>query len=260
MSIPIACASFTATTLRESANARRSWRPGQSRSRRRKWPIVLVAVIVLLVALDFIAKAVAESVAANEFQKQGKLSVKPNVTIEGFPFLTQLASRDFSHVNVSISNLTEGRVTITSVAAAATAIRLKSYSFNSGTIGHLHGTLLIDFASLGNTLTNQIGGLAPLLNGAGLNLSAAGPDKVRATLNLVVTTASATWRVSQVSTRELNIRLVSSSGLPSRLLGSMQSVNIAIPKLPLGLTVDSVSVVQAGVVGTISGSNVSFGG
>jgi LmeA-like phospholipid-binding len=242
-----------------SRGRRRAPRDRRPRRRGRRWLIGLVVLIVLLVAADFVARAVAESVAASEFQKQGQLSSRPDVTIEGFPFLTQVASRDISDVKVSISDLKEGPVTVTSVNATATGIKLKSYAFNSGTITHLSGTLLINFASLGNTLTAEIGPLGALLNGAGLDVSAAGPDEVKASLNLIVTTGSATWRVIRVSPSELNIRLVSSSGLPSSLLGSMQSVNVKIPKLPLGLTVDSVSVTANGIVGTISGNNVAFG-
>ncbi len=232
------------------------------RRRRRRglgWLIALAVVIVLLVGADFAARAVAENVAASQFQKQGNLTNKPDVSIEGFPFLTQVASKDFSDIKVSAANEKEGPVTITSINATATGVRLNSYSFNSGTIGTISGTLLIDFTSLGNTLTNQIGALGTLLNGAGLNLTAAGPDEVNASMNLIVATGSATWRVSRVSPTELNITLIGSSNLPSSLLSSIQDVNIPIPKLPLGLKIDSVQVTSAGVVGTISGSNVPFG-
>jgi hypothetical protein len=233
-----------------------------TRRRRRRglgWLIALVVVIVLLVGADFAARAVAENVAATQFQKQGNLTNKPDVSIGGFPFLTQVASKDFGDVKVSAANEREGPVTITSINATATGVHLNSYSFNSGTISTISGTLLIDFASLGNTLTNQIGALGTLLNGAGLDLTAAGPDEVKASMNLLVTTGSATWRVSRVSPTELNITLVGSSNLPSSLLSSIQDVDIPIPKLPLGLTIDSVRVSTAGVVGTISGSNVPFG-
>jgi hypothetical protein len=234
-------------------------RAGRRRRRGLGWLIALVVVIVVLVGADFAARAVAENVAATQFQKQGNLTNKPDVTIEGFPFLTQVASKDFSDIEVSAANEQEGPVTITSINATATGVHVNSYSFNSGTIGTISGTLLIDFASLGNTLTAEIGSLGTLLKGAGLDLTAAGPDEVKASLNLVVTTGSATWRVSRVSPTELNITLVASSGLYPSLLSSVQSVNIPIPKLPLGLTINSVAVSQAGVVGTISGSNVPFG-
>ncbi len=237
----------------------RGRRTGRRRRRGLGWLIALVVVIVVLIGADFAARAVAENVAATQFQQQGNLTNKPDVTIEGFPFLTQVASKDFSDIKVSAANEKEGPVTITSINATATGVHLNSYSFNSGTIGTISGTLLIDFTSLGNTLTAEVGTLGTLLNGAGLDLTAAGPDEVKASINLIVTTGSATWRVSRVSPTELNVTLVGSSGLPSSLLSSIQDVNIPIPKLPLGLMIDSVSVSPAGVVGTISGSNVPFG-
>ena len=170
-----------------------------------------------------------------------------------------MATKNFQHVTISTTNLPEGPVTITKVDVTASGIRLRSYSSASGTITSLSGTALISFASLGNTLAQQVGPLGQLLNGAGLNLTAAGPDEVKASLNLLITSGSATWRVTRLSGNELHIGLVSSSGLPSSLLGSIQSVNVQIPKLPLGLTIDSVSVTPSGVVGSVSGRDVSFG-
>lgn len=230
-----------------------------TRSRRRRWPVVFVVIVLVLVGLDFGAKAIAESVAASEIQKQAKISAKPTVTFQGFPFLTQLATRDFSQVDISMANLVEGPVTFTSVNAKATAVKPTSFTFKTLTIGHLTGTAVIDFSSLGNTLTSQFGQLGALLSGAGLSLTAAGPDEVRATLNLVITSGSATWRITRAGPHELDIRLVGSSGLPASLLGSLQDKTLRIPPLPLGLTLDSVSVTPAGVVGTISGSNVKVG-
>src|SRR5580693_2962338 len=83
----------------------------RTRRRARRWVIAIVVVVVLLVGADFAARAVAENVAASQFQQQGHLSVKPDVTIEGFPFLTQVISKDISDVHVGISNLQEGPVT-----------------------------------------------------------------------------------------------------------------------------------------------------
>jgi LmeA-like phospholipid-binding len=227
--------------------------------RGRRYVIILVVVLALLVALDFGARVVAQNVMAAQIQKQG-LSQKPDVTIGGFPFLTQVASKDFKQVTISTTNLTEGPVTITSINATATGIRLKSYSSQSGTITSVSGRAVISFASLGNTLSQQVGPLGSLLNGAGLHLTAAGPDEVKASLNLVVVTGSATWRVTRLSGDRLHISLVSSSGLPSSLLSSIKSVTVKIPKLPLGLTIDSITVTPDGVVGLVSGHDVPFGG
>ena len=234
-------------------------RPTSGAQRARKYLIIGAIIIALLVVLDFAARVAAENVMATKIQQQG-LSQKPDVGIGGFPFLTQVVSKDFQHVSISASNLVEGPVTITTVHATATGIRLNSYSSASGTITNLTGDALISFASLGNTLAQNFGPLGSLLNGAGLNLTAAGPNEVKANLDLLVTSGSATWRVSRLSGNRLHVALVGSSGLPSSLLGSIQSLTVQIPKLPLGLTIDSVSVTPSGVVGRVSGHDVPFGG
>jgi hypothetical protein len=237
---------------------RRMRSPAPRRHRGRRWTIAIVVVIVLLVVIDFAARAVAESVMASKIKQQG-LQHKPSVSIGGFPFLTQVAGRDFKQVSLKAKDQTEGPVTITSMSVTARNITLSSYAFSSGTIGSVNGTVLISFASLGNTLAREIGPLGSLLNGAGLNLTAAGPDEVKASLNLLVTSGSATWRVTRHSSNKLNIRLVRSSGLPSSLLSSIQNKTLTIPKLPLGLRLDSVRVSTAGVIGRVSGTNVPFG-
>ena len=239
--------------------ATRGMQAGTYRTRRSsRWLVTIVVIVAVLLGLDFGARAVAENVMANKIQQQG-LQSKPSVRVGGFPFLTQVASRNFSHVTISAADVPAGPVTITRVNAAATGVRLSSYAFSSGTIASLSGTALISFSSLSSTLTAQFGALGSLLNGAGLNLTDAGPGDIRATLNVLGTSGSAVWRVSRVNGNTLNIHLVSSNGLPSSLLGSIQNLNLQIPKLPLALTLDGVSVTPRGVIGLISGHDVPFG-
>lgn len=236
---------------------RRMRKPSSGGRRVRRYVTVLVIVIVLLVALDFAARLVAENVLASKIEQQG-LQHRPDVSIDGFPFLTQVASRDFQRVNLTAADQTAGPVTITTINATARNIKLNSFAFSSGTIGSLSGTAVISFSSLGNALTQQVGPLGSLLNGAGLNLADAGSHEVKASLNVLVVSGSATWRVTLLSGNRLNISLVSSSGLPSSLLSSIQDITLQLPKLPLGLTVDSVQVSPAGVVGRVSAANVPF--
>jgi hypothetical protein len=212
-----------------------------------------------LVGLDFAARAEAENVMANKIEQQG-LSSKPQVVIDGFPFLTQAASKDFRRVTITASDVAAGPVTITKVNATATAVRINSYAFSSGTIGSLSGTALITFSSLSSTLTERFGALGSLLKGAGLQLTNAGPNEVRATLNLLATEGSATWRITRVSGDALSVTLVGSSGLPGPIVSDIQNLTLQLPKLPLGLTIGSVAVTPSGVVGTLSGRNVAFGG
>jgi hypothetical protein len=237
---------------------RRMRTPGYGRGRPGRWVVIVVILVGVLVALDFGARVEAESVMASKIQQQG-LPSKPSVSIGGFPFLTQVALKDFRHITISATNIPAGPVTISSISAAASGVKLKSYAFSSGTIGSLSGTALITFGSLGNTLSAQFGPLGSLLNGTGLKLSEASPDEIQATINLLVTSGTAVWRVTRDSGNSLHIHLVSSSGLPSSLTGSIQDLTLQIPKLPLGLTIKSVRVTPSGVVGQVTGHDVPFG-
>src|SRR6478609_377882 len=71
---------------------------------------VLLMVIVVLgglfVAADRLTVAYAQSQAAEKIQSMKGLTDKPNVSIKGFPFLTQVAARDLNEVTVNIDNLT----------------------------------------------------------------------------------------------------------------------------------------------------------
>jgi hypothetical protein len=218
--------------------------------------IGLVILVVLLVIADFVAKAVAQNVAASQIQKDG-FPKKPSVTFGGFPFLTQVAAHDFHQVKLSSTDVPAGPVEITKVNAVANGVHLAG-NFQSGTIDQVSGTVLISFGSLDSGLTSALGPAGDLLGSVGLKLSSAGPDEVKASVDLLIDSGSATWRVSRPSPTKLTITLVSSSGLPDELLNPIRNYSFTIPKLPFGLTIQKVTVTPAGVVGQISATHVPF--
>jgi hypothetical protein len=234
---------------------------GYDRPARRRHPlrvsiIVLIVLIALLVAADFAARAFAENKAASEIQQQG-FPKKPSVDIEGFPFLTQVAARDFHDIQISSSNVTEGPLDISSINASLKNVHING-AFSGGTIGTLYGTASITFTALANAMTSQAGSLGQLAN-AGLTFSAAGPNEVKASLNVVVFSGTAVWRVTRTSGNDINVQLVSTGGLPSSLLSPVSDITLHLPTLPLGLKIQSISVNSSGLVGVLTGQNVSFG-
>jgi hypothetical protein len=84
--------------------------------RRARWPWVLLGVVLVLVALfvaaDRIALHIAEDKAAETLQSSQQLNTKPDVSVAGFPFLTQLVAGEFDDVTISANDLDVGNHTV----------------------------------------------------------------------------------------------------------------------------------------------------
>jgi ABC-type thiamin/hydroxymethylpyrimidine transport system permease subunit len=227
------------------------------RHRLRTTIIVVISVLAVLVAADFITKAIAEDVLASQIKSHG-FPKKPNVTIQGFPFLTQVISRDIHTVDISANNVKTGPVTIKSVKAVLTGVHIDA-SFHGATVDRLTGSVFISFPEISNALTGSIGPLASALGGAGLTITAVGRHKIKASVNALVVSFSAVWRISEHG-HDLRARLISDNGLPRSVLGDAKNVVVPLPALPLNLTIQRVSVTPDGIVGRLAGRNLTFNG
>lgn len=223
--------------------------PERPRRHRRRWPWIVLAsvlgLLVLFVVLDRVAVAYAENRAAQQMQSQG-FPAKPDVTIKGFPFLTQVASRHFNDVHITASNVPAGPVKF-SFTADATDILLNP-GYQSGTIGHVTGTGMIPFSSV----ASAFGG-----GGSGLSISSAGGNNVKVSLSIAGFDVSMTGTVEQTGPKTLKVHLNPPSGIPVSL-PIPSNFTIHIPTLPLHLTIQSVKVTSQGVVVHASGSNIKF--
>ena len=236
-----------------SGTQRQGARPLPRRRRRgRGWIallIVLVVLAVLFVIGDQVAKAYAQNTIASKIQSSSGMSSKPSVSIEGFPFLTQIAQHDVRVIDVSANNVPAGKFDISSVRAKATGVHLNS-SFSGATVDQINGTALITFASLEQGLGVQ--GVATITADP-----ADGPNAVKLSAGAL---GSVTGKVELTSPNEVTIQMGSLSGLASLLNGvvPLQTQTIQIPKLPMGLVLQSVSVTNQGVVGTASAQNTTL--
>lgn len=231
----------------------------RQRSRGRKWLVWIVVIVVVLVGLDFGAKALAESKIASQIQSNG-FPAKPSVSIAGFPFLTQAATRDIHQITISSSNIKKGPVTITSLNVVADDVKVNS-SFNGGTTGPVHGTILISLGALGDTLS-QAGPLVGFLGGGGLKVVSVGNTEVKGSLNLVggLVSWTATWKVVTTGPDEIELQLVSSHGLPSRLASSAQTIKLPLKSLPLGLRMTGgLNSSSNGIDVDVKADSISFG-
>ncbi|HUY45076.1 MAG TPA: DUF2993 domain-containing protein [Streptosporangiaceae bacterium] len=229
-------------------------RRGRSRSRSRRsrrGPLIFLVALVVLLGLFVVADRVAVAYADNQFatqiQKQG-FSTKPHVTIEGFPFLTQLAGRRFNDVQITANNEKTGPVTIDNINATLRGIKLNS-GFSSGTVSSINGTGLITFASL-----------AGASDVPGLKIAMINSSEAKLTADLGFFSGSAVAQVTKVGTDKINVKVISAGGIPISALGGLGNFTIPLPSLPMGMTLQSVSVSAQGVLVHITGQNVAFGG
>ncbi len=216
-----------------------------TRRRRRRWPwITVIAIVVFLVVADRVALVITENAMASQFQSSVGLSGKPHVSIAGFPFLTQLAARDFKTVNVSATDETTGPLEIASLTA--TAHNMHIHGLSSATIDQFTASVLITFTALGSA-----GGIPQ-----GITLSRDGPNMIQATVSIGPISDSATAQVTQTGPNQVTIKVINAGGIPASVLGNFMDFTITIPKLPDGVSIQSISITQQGLMITATGHDV----
>ncbi len=228
--------------------------PPPRRRRRRRWPLItLIVIIVVLVLGDRAANAYTENQMASQIQSSLGLSGKPSVTIQGFPFLTQLAARDFRTVDINASNETitsssagSGLLKVASLAATLHGMHI--HNLNSATIDQFNASALVTFTALGD-----VGGIPQ-----GITLSADGPNQIKADLSIGPLSDTAVAQVTQTGSNQINVKIVDAGGIPVDLLGNLANFSFSIPKLPAGVTIQSISVTQQGLRITAAGQNTTL--
>lgn len=230
-----------------------SYPPGRAaRPRRRtRWPFILltglVVVLVLLVVADRVAASYTGTQIARHLKSHG-FPGTPHVTIEGFPFLTQLASHDLRDVHVTASGLREGPVT-GSLVADATGVRLDP-GYGSGVVTQARGSVLIGFASIASIARNA--------GAPDVTASAAGANRIKFRVNLGVLTTDVIASATPTGPGAFQLHILSAGGLPASALGSFSNLTFRTPALPYGITIRSISVTSAGVVGHLSAHGIHF--
>ena len=223
--------------------------PARTRRRRRRWPwITLIVIVLVLVIGDRAANAYTENRMASQIQSSLALSGKPDVTIQGIPFLTQLAARTFNTVDVNASNETAGpggQLEIASLTATLHGMHI--HGTNSATVDQFNASALITFTALANA-----GGIPQ-----GITLSQAGPNKIKASIDIGPLSESATAQITKTGPGRINIKVVDASGITSAILGGL-NFNVNIPKLPAGVSIKSISVTQQGLKITAAGTNTTL--
>lgn len=243
--------------------------------------LLVIGVILggLFVAADRLAVNFAESEAADRIQSSQGLASTPEVSIHGFPFLTQVIGKELDEVDVSLGDLTAtagGRdVNVTEVRADLRDVRIDS-SFSSVTAARADGSARISYADLtaaapkGATVAyagperaakGQVkltGPLAEVLEGAGIEV----PATVKALLGDRQVSTYSTVTLQEGTTVRLKAETLPRLPVPGfdDRLRKAVDYDLKIDGLPSSITLDKVEVTDAGLRFSGTGKDVALTG
>jgi LmeA-like phospholipid-binding len=220
----------------------------------RKFLIVLLGLAVLLVIVDRAGVFIAEREIGTRVQSAYNLPNRPHVTIQGIPFLTQVASGHYQEIDVSIASASAGGVTLHDVSAKFTGVKaslslLLGQDSGSVTATNATGTAVIPFSQVERRLPQGIR-IGP--DGSSLRVSGTGVySALRGTVRLAVSRSGITVTPQKASLAGIGVAGL--TGLASRL-----TFTLPVSGLPLHLSLTGVHVTQGGVLVDVSGHNVRF--
>jgi hypothetical protein len=224
------------------------------RRRGRVWLIVLVILIGLLIAADRVAAAVTENQLASKIQQSQHLKQRPSVSIDGFPFLTQVAARHFDHATVDIGDFDSGGVPISHIHTDLRGVHVSS-GYNSATVDTLTGTATLDYTAVSQALSNNVSNIGHI------TLSQGTGDQVRASYGMFGVNLTADVAVKLLSGNVLEFKTVKVnpplSGLGVSIPGATDfDAKIQLAALPFGMRLTSLQVTSTGVDISASGTDV----
>lgn len=170
--------------LRADPDDDEAWAPPNHRKARRgigrfaAVPITVKLLATVLAAASFAGLAdrfavlYAQNKAAEKLKDSLHLAADPEVDIEGFPFLTQVADKRLDRVHVAIPDLAADRVSLAKFEATAEDVTLDGdlpTSLKGGTVGRMHGDVLLSFEDMNREL-----------GASQVKFSELGPNTVRA--------------------------------------------------------------------------------
>jgi hypothetical protein len=249
-------------------------------SRSRRFGIVLVVLLVLVVGLlalsDRLAAYAAQRTIATQVKKELTARdittpTEPTVKVAGFPFLTQVARGKYDRITIHVDHPTSQGVTLDGLDVVASGVNATTSTLVNGTgtvtADDVTGTAVLSWLNV-NKLMNTSG-----FGGTSATASALpdGEVQVRVPVSIgdVSTTVVATGTLKAADTVvHLTITNVETEGgaLPpviNRLVGAIKqslSVDIRIPQLPYNLKVRSVKAAPEGLTVTANAVNVPISG
>jgi hypothetical protein len=219
--------------------------------------VVLVLLLGLAVLADRVAHGMAEDRVAAELVEKGGLQGSPEVEIAGFPFLTQALGGRYDDVRISATAEELGQPAGTRADIALHGVEVPLSSVLSGSVGEVPVERIDGTATLSyELLSAQLGGDTTLhREGDGLRIT----KTVELLGQEIPLTATGTVTLDG---NDLVVDVANATGagvdIPDLLVdrvADLLDLRYAVPALPFGLTLTSVTPADEGVDVTVEATD-----
>ncbi|WP_327709763.1 DUF2993 domain-containing protein [Streptomyces sp. NBC_00464] len=224
--------------------------------------ILLIVVVVLagvFIAVDRAAVYFAESEAADRVVVSGARTGSTEVSIKGFPFLTQVAGSELDEVDVKVTGIeaTAGghALRISRMDAELRQVRLTD-GFSGATATRASGTAVISYEDLTKAASD----------GVAVEYGGNGKVKVTGAVNILGRTMSrsvlSTVTLVDGHTVRVHADKVPGEGIPGLegLVREKTDFEREVGKLPNGLKLEKIQPTAAGLEISVTGTDVRLAG
>ena len=218
----------------------------------RKILTALVVLLVLLVVVDRGASALAARTIATELQRSGPLAQRPDVTIGGFPFLTQALRGDYDRIEVQAQRVPAGDdLVLADLTAVLTGVQLSvSSALSAGVkrvpVATIDARARLSFADLARRSGNR----TLTVSGAGDQVRVRGSVQIlgRMVTADALSTVTLQAGVVVVTAQSFEVGNTAADAVLTRALQGRFDLRVPIGTLPYGLVVTGIAVEPAGIV------------
>lgn len=241
--------------------------------------ILLIVVVILggiFVIVDRIAVNFAEGEAADRLRATENLATTPDVSIKGFPFLTQLAGGTLDEVQVGIEGYEAGtgdgaeKIRIGDLRADMRGVDFSS-DFSSATADSATGTATVAYEELLKTAKSEPTQVAPGVTAKVIGLSDGGNGKIKVAVEATVLGNKLPEPVSVLSSVTVvdgdTVRVKADAlpefggvALAESRVRKITDFQQKIDGLPGGIRLDKVEAAENGVDIKVKGSDVRLVG
>lgn len=225
--------------------------------------VVVLAVLVGVadrVGAHYAEKTVAEKVSAQLAQRQIG-SAPPEVTIAGFPFLTQVLRGNYAEIHVDLRDVKTDRLPIPLLRVRAHDVRADAQQMMEGT-GQIIATRIDGTATLSYTALVDASGLQDItLTGDGTNLRISGNVPIAGVLTGAAEVTVVDGRV-RVNVKELTAANANQAtqNLINQYRQRLAAVTFSLPPMPFNLKLVDVDPSPGGLDITMTTNEVLLAG